>query len=65
MKGGLGDRDGLEARERGSPAPVAENTAMAEATSPITLASARDIPFDKLVLSQSVNGGVKSGHAAG
>ena len=37
MKGGLGDRVGLEARERGSPAPVAENTAMAKATFPITL----------------------------
>ncbi len=59
MDGGF--RDGLKARERGSPAPVVEIVSMAPATPKITLASARDIPFDKLVLSQSNVRRIKAG----
>jgi hypothetical protein len=53
--------DGLKAREISSSAPVVEIVLMAKATPKITLASARDIPFDKLVLSQSNVRRVKAG----
>ena len=51
---------GLRSRERLS-APVAENTNMASATQKITLSTSRDIPFNKLVLSQSNVRRVKTG----
>jgi len=43
------------------PAPVAETTPMATAVQKITLSSSRDIPFNKLVLSQSNVRRVKAG----
>src|SRR5713101_8635007 len=42
-----------EGRERGFRPPVAENIDMATAVQKITLSASRDIPFNKLVLSQS------------
>ena len=51
---------GLRSRERLS-APVAENIPMATAAQKITLSSSRDIPFNKLVLSQSNVRKVKAG----
>ena len=52
--------DGLEPRERLS-APVTETTEMATAVQKITLSASRDIPFNKLVLSQSNVRRVKAG----
>jgi ParB family transcriptional regulator, chromosome partitioning protein len=57
----MGIGDGLKARERSSPALVSEIAPMTKATPKIILASARDIPFDKLVLSQSNVRRIKAG----
>src|ERR1700757_303870 len=51
---------GVEA-ERGSRPPVPEKTDMAKAVQKITLSPSRDIPFNKLVLSQSNVRRVKAG----
>src|SRR6202166_2109232 len=48
-------------RERGFRPPVAENIKMATAVRKITLSASRDIPFNKLVLSQSNVRRVKAG----
>src|SRR6202051_4111247 len=48
-------------RERGFRPPVAENIDMATAVRKITLSASRDIPFNKLVLSQSNVRRVKAG----
>src|ERR1700675_2156460 len=50
-----------EGRERGFRPPVAENIDMATAVQKITLSTSRDIPFNKLVLSQSNVRRVKAG----
>src|ERR1700751_3115277 len=52
--------NGLEA-ERGSRPPVPEKTDMAKAVQKIKLSPSRDIPFNKLVLSQSNVRRVKAG----
>src|SRR5579859_4388479 len=52
--------NGLEA-ERGSRPPVPEEADMAKAVQKITLSPSRDIPFNKLVLSQSNVRRVKAG----
>ena len=46
-------RDGFSGRERVSRPSVAEHTDMAKAVQKIILSASRDIPFNKLVLSQS------------
>src|SRR6202163_406471 len=48
-------------RERGFRPPVAENIDMATAVQKITLSASRDIPFNKLVLSQANVRRVKAG----
>src|ERR1700675_1673142 len=50
-----------EGRERGFRPPVAENIDMATAVQKITLSASRDIPFNKLVLSQANVRRVKAG----
>jgi len=52
-EGCAGLRDGFEAERESFSAPVAETIPMATAVQKITLSSSRDIPFNKLVLSQS------------
>jgi ParB family transcriptional regulator, chromosome partitioning protein len=44
---------GRRSRERGFRPPVVEITTMTDALSKITLSASRNIPFNKLVLSQS------------
>ena len=56
--------NGLEA-ERGSRPPVPEKTDMAKAVQKIKLSPSRDIPFNKLVLSQSNVRHVKAGPGSG
>ncbi len=60
-RGLRGFRDGLEAEREALGPPVAETIPMATAVQKITLSSSRDIPFNKLVLSQSNVRRVKAG----
>ncbi|GFM28659.1 parB-like partition protein [Novosphingobium sp. PY1] len=60
-EGGALVRDGLESRERGSRLLVAEYISMATAAKKITLSTSSDIPFNKLMLSQSNVRRIKAG----
>ncbi len=60
-RGARGFRDGLKAEREALWPPVTETIPMAAAVQKITLSSSRDIPFNKLVLSQANVRRVKAG----